>query len=455
MSSTDQQDTNDQSSSVPAPPSGWGRLAWLGPGFLWMVSAAGSGELLFTPRIGAIYGYALAWALFAAVILKWLINREIGRFAVCTGTPLLAGFARLPGPRGWALWLILIPQALVAVATIAGLAGSAATALALVLPGDIRLWSVASIVLSTGFVLWGRYKGIERVATTLALVLALAAVAAAVSVGPDIGSLGAGLRPHLPENVDYAEILPWLGFMLSGAAGLIWYSYWIPAKGYGAKALVKDKREPVPTDELDTEDRSRLRGWVSQMTLDTSVAVIGTLAITLAFLILGTELLRPEGLVPEENRVAETLGKLLGGVWGPIGFWFMIVAVFVGFWDTVLSDQDGFGRMFADGTRRLLGARRHSRWASQTLLRRGFVIGLLTILPIGLYLLIGNPVTLLQIAGAIEATHIPIVAGLTLMLNHRMLAEDLRPSPASTIATALAALFFAVFAGIYIVQLAG
>ena len=74
-------------------------MRWLGPGFLWMVSAAGSGELLFTPRIGAQYGYALLWALLAAVALKWFINREIGRYAVTTGAPVLEGFATLPGPR--------------------------------------------------------------------------------------------------------------------------------------------------------------------------------------------------------------------------------------------------------------------------------------------------------------------------------------------------------------------
>lgn len=44
-----------------------------------MVSAAGSGELLFTPRIRAMYGYSLLWAMLAAIALKWAINREIGR----------------------------------------------------------------------------------------------------------------------------------------------------------------------------------------------------------------------------------------------------------------------------------------------------------------------------------------------------------------------------------------
>ena len=50
--------------AVLEPPRGWETLAWFGPGFLWMVPAAGSCELLFTLWVGALYGYALVWALF-------------------------------------------------------------------------------------------------------------------------------------------------------------------------------------------------------------------------------------------------------------------------------------------------------------------------------------------------------------------------------------------------------
>jgi Mn2+/Fe2+ NRAMP family transporter len=349
---------------------------------------------------------------------------------------------------------ILVPQLLVAVASIAGLAGSAATALILVLPGDVRLWMVISVVSASMLVLWGRYRGVERVATILAVALGLAALAAAVSVGPDLGQLGGGLIPQMPANVDYGEILPWLGFMLSGAAGLIWYSYWVPAKGYDAAPLSRKTDQPVDAGSLDVEERRRLRGWLAQMTLDTTVAVAGTLVVTLAFLVLGTELLRPEGLVPEENRIAEVLGELLGGVWGQAGFWFMVLGVFVGFWDTVLSDQDGFGRMFADGMRRLLGSRWTSgRWADEAFLQRGFLLVLVTALPIALYLTTGEPVALLKVAGAIEAAHIPVVAALTLYLNRRELAPDLRPSWLTTGATLLAALFFAAFAALYVVRL--
>ena len=428
---------------IPAAPRGWARLTWLGPGFLWMVSAAGSGELLFTPRVGALHGYELLWAMLVAVTLKWFINREVGRFAVCTGQTLLQGFADLPGPRAWALWLILVPQAFVAVTAIAGLAGGAATALILVLPGSPARWMIVSVLGAAALVTLGRYATVERAATLIGVGVAIAAVAAAISVTPAPGELLAGLRPQLAPDVDYGEILPWLGFMLSGAAGLIWYSYWTVEKGYGAAGRAGSTGTHRGSSEADTK---RLREWLAVMTLDTTVAVVGTCLIAGAFLILGAELLRPRGLVPEENRVAATLGRLLGDVWGQAGYWFMVVGVFVGFWDTVLSDQDGHGRMFTDGCRQL--APRLRRF-DETTLRRTIVIVLVTICPIGLYLLTGEPVQLLKIAGAIEAAHIPVVAGLTLFLNHTQLPRALRPSWPVTIVTAAAGLFFAAFAVYY------
>ncbi|MGH2380639.1 MAG: Nramp family divalent metal transporter [Candidatus Limnocylindria bacterium] len=441
---------------VPPPPTGLGRIAWLGPGFLWMVSAAGSGELLFTPRVGALYGYALLWALLVAVALKWFVNREVGRYTVVTGRTILEGFARLPGPRGWAVWLIVLPQLVVAVATIAGLAGSAATALVLALPGDVRIWTVGAIVAAAGLVLLGRYRLIERVAIVFAVVLALASITAALSVGPDVAELAGGISPQLPPELDYAEVLPWLGFMLSGAAGMIWYSYWLREKGYGAAGGDESSQEGNgAAQEADKARRERLRGWLRQLTLDNSVAVLGTLLITVAFLVLGAELLRPEGLVPEEDRVAEVLGQLLGTIWGPIGFWFMVTAVFIGFWDTVLSDQDGFGRMFASGTRLIARASGVDHLPAPETLRRLFVGVVTGALPIGLYLLVGEPVGLLQLAGAIEAAHIPILAGLALYVGRQELPPDLRPSRLSFAMTALAGAFFAVFALLFAGQLGG
>lgn len=49
MNETTTNQHRQEEQTVPKPPQGKERLKWLRPSFLWMLSAAGSGELLFTP----------------------------------------------------------------------------------------------------------------------------------------------------------------------------------------------------------------------------------------------------------------------------------------------------------------------------------------------------------------------------------------------------------------------
>ncbi len=448
------QQLEQNSVNIPESPQGWENLKWLGPSFLWMLSAAGSGELLFTPRVAALYGYTLLWALLAAVILKWFINGEVGRFSVCTGATILEGFKQLPGPKNWAIWLILLPQLMVAISTVAGLAGAAATAVILFTGGTVQLWTIIIIVVAAAIVLLGQYNVVEKIASYAGVALTIAVVTTAILVFPNLRQLGAGLVPQIPQNVQYQEILPWLGFMLAGAAGLMWYSYWIEARGYGAASV--QGKESIDPKQLNQQEKKKLRGWIHLMTISNTLAVVGALLVALSFLILGGELLLPQGLVPKENQVAETLGTLLGDLWGPFGFWFMVAIVFITFCNTILSVEDGFGRMFADGTQIILqGFGVRGRWTKEKFLQRVYIIVLLAVLPITVYLFFGQPVGLLQTAGAIEAAHIPIVTGLTLFLNYRMLPKELQPSKIIFGGTAIAGIFFAVFAVIYLLQLLG
>jgi hypothetical protein len=318
----------------------------------------------------------------------------------------------------------------------------------------MRLWTAVTLAMAAALVVWGQYNRVEWATRLIAVALALVSLTAAASVWPGVGALTGGLIPQLPDQVDYGEVLPWLGYALSGAAGLMWYSYWLKAKGYGAAGREGSSGAPLDPKSLDSQGCRRLRGWLQQMTLDTTVAVVGATLITVAFLVLGAELLHPRGLIPAEHRVAETLGTLLGGVFGRFGYWLMVIGLLTGFYGTVLSNQDGFGRLLANGTHLLL----HSfgvqgRWTDEAWLKNAFVIVLVTLVPMALFLLVGQPVGLLKLSGAIEAAHIPFVTGLTLYLNHRSLPPDLRPSWLSFAATALAGLFFVAFAAIYVFRL--
>jgi len=436
-------------------PTGKERFKWLGPAFIWMLSAAGSGELLFTPRIASQYGYTLVWALVIAVAMKWFINREIGRYTVCSGATFFKGLESISSKSRILLWFLVVPQLVVAVATIAGLAGGAATALITLLDIPPISYVILIVIITTSIISMGRYKLVEKATTVFAIVISLAILTASISTGPDIGAIAKGFVPQIPSELKVDELLSWLGFMLAGAAGLMWFSYWIAARGYGAANL--NKEEPLDLNKLSPEQTQDLKGWIKQMTIANTLAVIGALVIAFAFLILGTELLKPKGLLPEENKVAETLGRLLGDIWGQPGFWFMILAVFITFFSTILSDQDGFGRMFSDGIRILFkdsSVAKSSRF-EQKKLQKIIVITVLGAIPIIVYLLAGEPVVLLKIAGVIEACHIPVVAGFIVYLNYKKLPVGLKPSVFSLIATTIAGLTFTIFAVVYILQLIG
>ncbi|MEC4819421.1 MAG: Nramp family divalent metal transporter [Scytonema sp. PMC 1069.18] len=455
---TENQQVNHSEQTIKKPPKSWKqRLAWLGPGLTWMAAGAGgAGELLFPPRVGSLYGYTLLWAAVAAVFLKWFINHEIGRLAVCTGATILDAFKQVPGPRNWAVWLIVLPQLVVSVTAIAGLAASAATALILVLPGNTSLWMAVILLSTMVFLLWGKYSKLELVAKILAIALAITAVVTAVTVFPSFDTLVAGLAPQIPQNVNYQEVVPWLSFVLAGAAGMTWYSYWVVEKGYGVGKVSDRPGEMLHPEDLSSQEKKYLRGWITEMTIDITIGVLGGLFIVIAFLILGAELLRPEGIVPAEDRVAEVLGQLLGNVWGQIGFWFMIVAVFFGFLQTTLTNQDGWGRLLADGTNIILRSFGvGGRWSNEEFLRKVYIVVLLTIAPSVVYIVVGEPVAILQLAGIIEAIHIPLITWVTLYLNKTLLPRQLQPSKFMFWATVLAGLFYAGFATIYLLQVLG
>lgn len=124
---------------------------------------------------------------------------------------------------------MVIPQLVVAVATIAGLAGGAATAILTLFSIPLWISSLAIILITTAIISLGQYKVVEKATTILAIVISLSILAAAVSTGPDAAEIAKGFTPVVPKDLKFDELLSWLGFMLAGAAGLMWFSYWTKA----------------------------------------------------------------------------------------------------------------------------------------------------------------------------------------------------------------------------------
>lgn len=449
---------------TPEPPRGREKFKWYLPALLWMVSSTGSGAVLFTPRVGSQYGYEMLWTALIAIVFMWVLINEVGRYTVVTGRSILAGYKDVPGPSNWAVWLVLIPGLAAGVSVIAGVAALAGSALMVVLPGSHLIYGTVILLTSAALVLLGRYSGVEKVTAVVGGLLMLGIVTTAIVVTPAPDEFTAGLVPGIPEDMDWQFFMPWLGFILAGSGGILWFSYWIAARGFGGSDLdAGDEGEVTETwEEPEDDDRpERLHGWRRLMSQTALIGVVTGGVVLISFLILGAELLRPEGIVPEGIDVAEDLARLLSDVWGAPGFWFLIICVVLALWGTVLSNQDGWPRTFADALLLLQGKGSddepawRSKLRQRKYLHRGAVIVAVTAAPLVVLWVVQDPVDILGLGGIVTALHTPVFVVLTLYVNRRHLPRELAPGKVMVTLMVLAGVFYAGFAVLYFADLFG
>ena len=428
-----------------AVPHGRSRLAWYGPALVWMVSAVGSGSVLFTPRVAARYEYALLWLALLTCAGMWIMIREAARYTTVTGRTLLDGFDRLPGPRGWALWVIFVPQLVAAVVGVAGLSALVGSAGTVALGGPHWLYTLGLLGSAAGIVAFGEYDALERVSRYMAMVLIALSVAAALSVLPPPATLAAGLMPQIPTDFELAFVLPWVGTILAGSMGIVWFAYWTATHGYGgASALSGEHHEDPELDESGASEASheRLAGWLRLVSRAALAAVVGGACVIVAFNVLGAELLAPRGLIPSGTDVARDLARLLEGVWGAFGFWALIVLTVFALGGSVMANQDGWSRSFADITLLLLGARRRPAWLTRRKLKRIYALGVTGLAPAVVYLAVRDPVAIMSWSGVVAAAHTPFIVLLIGWVNRAHLPRGLAPGPIATLFLAATGMFY-------------
>ena len=76
-------------------------LRCLGPGAILASLTIGVGELVFSTRAGALFGYRLLWVFALVLFFKWLLVYSTARHMAITGAHPFQRWMQLPGPRGW------------------------------------------------------------------------------------------------------------------------------------------------------------------------------------------------------------------------------------------------------------------------------------------------------------------------------------------------------------------
>ena len=202
----------------------------LGPGLVVAAAGIGAGDVVIATVTGARYGTTLLWAIVLAAALKFLINENLARWQLVTGTTLIAGwFERLPRivPLCFGayllLWTFLVGGSLSNACALAG------HSLVPALPA--AAWGVIHSLAALGLVWWGRFDVFQKIMKALVGAMAITVVACAVLLRPDWGAVLQGLFvPSLPEGGGRGVLSLFGG--IGGSVTVMCYGYWIRENGW-------------------------------------------------------------------------------------------------------------------------------------------------------------------------------------------------------------------------------
>jgi Mn2+/Fe2+ NRAMP family transporter len=290
----------------------------------------GTGETVFAPRVGAVFGYAMLWVILATVVFKAAQVYTGARYLVLTGEHPLSAWSRIPGPRAWVAKLMGVVSVIAFPMWIAALS-DALGSLCVWITGfgagtgwGRPIWDTAIILTAATLSLIQTYNVVERVSTLiLALKVALIVMAVLV-VRPDwAAALWGMLAPRLPDygpwvlakypdftgRTAFLETAVLMGAVGGGVQDYIGYVGFLREKSWGAAG-----RMNVGRARLSLEGPAVARGlrWLRAPALDTLISFGVVLLITTCFMMLGAAVLHPLELVPTDADLYSQQSKFIG-----------------------------------------------------------------------------------------------------------------------------------------------
>jgi manganese transport protein len=398
------------------PPTGFMAIArQLGPGLIISATIVGSGELIVTPKLGATYGVDLLWFIVIGCLIKVFVQIELGRYAVLHGGTSLEAMNRIPGPRlvvSWLVWLWLLMFA-ATFFQVAGMVGGLASIAELSgLPANRSVVAIAIGVVTAVLLAIGRYRFIERAS---ALMVAAFTIGTLIAVGAlqttpyaiTGDDLARGLSFHLPPTFTVAFAA--FGIIGVGASELIYYPYWCLEKGY-AKNVGSADNSPGWL--------AQARGWLRILRIDSWFACAIYTLSTLAFYLLGASVLHDKGLAVENADMIATLSHMYQETFGAWSLPVFLVGAFAVLYSTVFGATASNTRLVADSLV-LFGLARPTTTEVERQRRLRVISLILPISWVAIYLIWGQPVTLVVIGAVAQGLMLPFLGVLAVWLHHR------------------------------------
>ncbi|CAM1370428.1 Nramp family divalent metal transporter [Tenacibaculum xiamenense] len=295
----------------------------IGPGLLFAGAAIGVSHLVQSTRAGAEFGFGLLWALVLVHIFKYPFFQYGPRYASATGETLLDGYRKL-GKGVLISYYILnfatmfTIQAAVTIVT-AGLASHLFG-----ITNDVVLWSGVICAISFAILLFGKYKVLDNLMKYIVVILTISTLLT-VLVAIFSTNKGFTFTQILPSGTaEITFLIAFLGWMPAPLDISIWHSLWSVEKNKNTFEKIKPK----------------------QAIFDFNVGYIGTLFLSVCFVILGTMVMFKTGQTFSSKGTvfASQLINLYTKNLGDFAHIFIGVAAFTTMFSTTLTTLDASPR---------------------------------------------------------------------------------------------------------------
>lgn len=318
---------NESTSVPPLPDSLTSRnpLRWLtifGPGAIMASLTIGTGELIFSSRGGAIFGYRILFLFVVISLLKWVLVYSTARHMVLTGAHPFERWLSLPGPRGW-LPAVMFVFAVVCFPIwvsfhssvigdlIAGLTGTKQ----LLNGATIHLWGAVILVTVVSLALAGGYAALERIQLLVVSAMLIAMIFSLVLLKPDWWQMLMGAV--LPQTLEYPN---WLTSdsrpLLQSIANT---PVWVEASLYvgvigGASydylaytSFLRNKRWGLAgSSELNSREAlEAARPWLRAPMVDCAISFLVVVVFSAVFVASGAIVLAPQHQIPGDGSFLE------------------------------------------------------------------------------------------------------------------------------------------------------
>ena len=340
-------------------------LRIFGPGAIIASVTIGSGETVFASRGGAIFGYALLWCFIGGGLMKFVQVYTAARYMTLTGEHPIERWKYLPGPQGWAVWVLAVMTILCFPLWLSGLPKMLGGLTVWILGfegvdiwGDARIWGTGFVMVAIAITLVQSYGALETFQTVVVSVLLLSILTAAAASQPDwLAVLLGTVVPTLPAYEAWVvskypavaarsvvlELGVYLGAIGGGTQDYFGYIGMLREKAWGLMGRRVEGGDRGVEIAADGDNIGLGRSWLRAPFIDAGVSFGCVVVFTMAFMILGAAVLQPRHIVPEGMQLLSVQADFLTRL-HPALLYFYQFGVFTAFFGTIMAAYELYAR---------------------------------------------------------------------------------------------------------------